>query len=457
MWVPGKVFFPTALTTQAPAVRPTTVSNNAIQQKNALTKRDSINFLDLFAGAGGLSEGFIRADYSPVAHVEINRAACFTLRTRLAYHWLKDNNRLDVYNSYLRGEITRSKFYSLVPKNIISSVINAEIGEDTLNEIFKRIDTILDGQPLDLIVGGPPCQAYSIVGRARDKNSMRNDKRNYLFVYYAKFLEKYQPQYFVFENVTGLLSAKSPEGLLYLESMRNVFRDVGYETEYRTLSADDYGVLQSRRRVIIVGRRGSATGFFPELQKWIPKVTVNEVLKDLPPIPAGGGRIEPCHLNSYNGVYLHAACIKNNDVPVTYHIARPHTEQDKEIYRLVVEKWNDKQERIHYSDLPNYLQTHKNKTSFTDRFKVVAGDLQAAQTVVAHIAKDGHHYIHPDIEQNRSLTPREAARLQTFPDDFYFETTLEKPGRTPAFAQIGNAVPVLLAEEIADSLLHQWE
>lgn len=432
------------------------MSNKASQEKTP-TERNSINFLDLFAGAGGLSEGFVRAGYSPVAHVEINKAACFTLRTRLAYHWLKNKNRLDVYNSYLRGEIIRSHFYSLVPEDIISSVINAEIGEDTLNEIFTRIDAILDGKPLDLIVGGPPCQAYSVVGRARDKNSMRNDNRNYLFVYYAKFLEKYQPQYFVFENVTGLLSAKSPEGLFYLESMRNVFRDVGYETEYRTLSANDYGVLQSRKRVIIVGRRGSETGFFPELQKWTPKVTVHEVLKDLPPIPAGGGGIEPCALTSYNSDYLHAAGIKNNYVPVTYHIARPHTEQDKEIYRLAVEKWNDKQERIHYGDLPNHLQTHKNKTGFTDRFKVVAGELRTAQTVVAHIAKDGHHYIHPDIEQNRSLTPREAARLQTFPDDFYFETTLEKPGRTPAFEQIGNAVPVLLAEEIAANLSKQWD
>ena len=95
------------------------------------------------------------------------------------------------------------------------------------------------------------------------------------------------------------------------------------------------------------------------------------------------------------------------------------------------------------------LKTHKNRHSFVDRFKVVASNLSASQTVVAHIAKDGHYYIHPDIEQNRSLSIREAARLQSFPDDFYFEGESEKPSRTAAFKQIGNAVPVVLAEEIA--------
>lgn len=420
------------------------------------TPNDSVNFLDLFAGAGGLSEGFIRAGYSPVAHVEINRAACYTLRTRLAYHWLKDNDRLSEYNSYLFGEITREQLYSLVPQHIISSVINTEISEETLTDIFKEIDLMLGDKPLQMIVGGPPCQAYSVMGRARDKNNMQNDKRNFLYVYYAKFLEKYQPEYFVFENVKGLLSAKSPEGISYLESMRNVFRDVGYETEYQTISTDDYGILQSRKRIIMVGRKGTETGFFPKLDKWCPNVNVSELLRDLPDISAGQGSIFPCELKEYNGDYLYKTGIRNDKVPVTFHVARPHNEQDKEIYRIAVDKWNKNGERLRYTDLPENLMTHKNRSTFTDRFKVVAGELDAAQTIVAHIAKDGHYYIHPDSNQNRSLTPREAARIQTFPDDFFFETASGRPGRTPAFTQIGNAVPVFLAEKIANSLLGVW-
>jgi len=423
----------------------------------SLTSTDSsIRFLDLFAGAGGLSEGFIRAGFCPVAHVEINPSACFTLKTRLAYHWLSSEGRLNEYNRYLNGDLTRTQLYDLVPNIIVSSVINEEICEESIERIFASVDQMLRGKALNLIVGGPPCQAYSIVGRARDKNGMRNDKRNYLFVYYAKFLERYQPEYFVFENVLGLLSAKSPEGISYLQSMRNVFHDLGYETEYRMLSADEYGVPQTRKRIFIVGHRGSETGFFPEPDKWHPGITVNELLQDLPAIVAGEGSFLPCAMTGYDGQYLYRAGIRNDQVGVTWHDARPHSEQDRKIYRIAVTKWNEERQRLQYQDLPPELRTHKNTTCFTDRFKVVASDLPAAQTVVAHISKDGHHYIHPDINQNRSLTPREAARLQTFPDDYFFETASGIPGRTPVFHQIGNAVPVVLAERIARSLQDIW-
>ena len=129
-----------------------------------------LKFLDLFAGAGGLSEGFIRAGFEPVAHVELDLAACFTLRTRMAYHWLQAHGRTKLYADYLNGDISRPEFYEHIPDQVVGSVINAEIGAETLPVIFRQVDALVGNQTLDLIVGGPPCQAYSIVGRSRDRN-----------------------------------------------------------------------------------------------------------------------------------------------------------------------------------------------------------------------------------------------------------------------------------------------
>ena len=136
-------------------------------------------------------------------------------------------------------------------------------------------------------------------------------------------------------------------------------------------------------------------------------------------------------------------------MPITYHKARKNNKQDLEIYKIVVKQWNDKKIRIDYNCLPESLKTHRNRTSFVDRFKVVAGDLPYSHTVVAHLSKDGHYYIHPDIQQNRSITPREAARLQTVPDTYFFETASGQLSLATAFRQIGNAVPVFLAYKIA--------
>lgn len=314
----------------------------------------------------------------------------------------------------------------------------------------------MGNRDLDLIVGGPPCQAYSIVGRSRDRNRMKGDKRNYLYIYYAEFLKRYKPSYFVFENVTGLLSARDDEGSLYFNAMRDLFLECGYETECMTLSAEDYGVLQSRKRIILVGRRGKITGFYPEPDKWNPGVKVREVFRDLPTIGAGEGVTGPCRVRTYRGTWQIEAGIRNEELPVTWHQARPNNEQDLEIYRIVVDLWNREKTRLDYNSLPDRLKTHRHRDSFLDRFKVVASDLPFSHTVVAHIAKDGHYYIHPDMKQNRSITLREAARLQTFPDDYYFESGNGVPGRTPAFRQIGNAVPVLLARKIADKLKEIW-
>lgn len=414
-------------------------------------------YLDLFAGAGGLSEGFVRAGFEPIAHVEMDVAASYSLKTRMAYHWLKQNNKLNIYTQYLNGEISRGEFYGKIPKPILNSVLNYEISEETLPAIFSEIDAMLNGKHLDLIVGGPPCQAYSLAGRSRSENKMIGDKRSYLYKLYAKFLKRYEPEYFVFENVVGLLSAKDEDGSLHFENMRRLFKNCGYSTEFRTLNASDYGVLQNRKRIILIGKRGGYEGFYPEIPTIENKHKAGELFCDLPAIKAGEGVITPVPTKAYSGKYLYNSGIKEYDLePVTFHQARPHTKQDLEIYRIAVETWNKKKERIAYTDLPERLRTHKNTKCFLDRFKVVAGNLPYTQTVVAHICRDGHYYIHPDIKQNRSLTPREAARIQTFPDNYYFESVTGKPSRTLAYKQIGNAVPVCLAYSVAKALRKFW-
>lgn len=414
-------------------------------------------FLDLFAGAGGLSEGFIQAGYTPIAHVEMEVAACYTLKTRAAYHWLKANGNMELYYQYLRGEMKRDEFYSHIPQSVLDTVLNYEISDDTIPDIFEKVDHLLDGEELDLIIGGPPCQAYSLAGRSRSETKMVGDKRNYLYRHYAEFLRKYRPKYFVFENVLGLLSARDKDGTSHFENMQKLFKEYGYSTEFQPLNASDYGVLQNRKRIILIGKRGDHAGFYPDIPKDTSTHKVGELFCDLPSITAGGGQITPVATNHYTGKYLYDSGIKSSDMePVTFHQARPNTEQDLEIYRIVVETWNKQGTRIAYTDLPERLRTHKNTTSFLDRFKVVAGNLTCAQTVVAHICRDGHYYIHPDKKQNRSLTPREAARIQTFPDNYYFESVTGRPSRTLAYKQIGNAVPVCLSYSIADALLARF-
>lgn len=407
-----------------------------------------MNYIDLFAGAGGLSEGFMIAGFKPVAHVEMDKAACYTLKTRLAFHYLKSNNRSEIYIAYLKGEIKRPELYKHIPKNVLDSVINLPIGPEFNETIFKKISEQLNGEGVDLIIGGPPCQAYSLVGRARSADGMESDPRNHLYIQYASYLEKYMPKFFVFENVLGLKSAK--EGI-YLEKMEKLFLEKGYKMKLFTLAANNFGVLQNRRRVILLGWKRDINFELPDLEaiRMQSDFKVESIFNDLPIISAGHGVDKFVNYRTETNKYLEQKSIRNGIDIVTQHVARPHSEQDKSIYRIAVSKWNNGQQRLDYNDLPDNLKTHNNRDSFIDRFKVVARDLHYSQTVVAHIAKDGHYYIHPDIEQNRSISVREAARLQSFPDSYYFESVKEGQNRTAAFKQIGNAVPPIMANSIA--------
>ncbi len=399
-----------------------------------------LNYIDLFAGAGGLSEGFIRQGFNPVAHVEMNKLACDTLTTRVAFHYLKEKGLENVYHQYLRGEIKKEEFLKTIPKQLLDSVINNEISDKTIPSIFSKINLQLKNKKVDVLIGGPPCQAYSIVGRARDPKNMADDPRNHLYKQYVKFLREYQPKMFVFENVPGMLSAKNGE---YFEKIKNAIKKEGYEFDYKVLNAKDFGVLQDRKRVILIGWKENLKIEYPTFNPLEQKFKIlKDLFSDLPALQNAQGALGVVNYSTPTTVYLKKSGIRNGIDFTTHHIARPHNANDLKIYKIAVNNWALKK-RLNYSTLPKELITHKNTTSFINRYQVVDGE-GISNTVVAHIAKDGHYYIHPDINQNRSITVREAARLQSFPDDFYFEGS-----RSDKFKQIGNAVPPLMAKEIA--------
>ncbi|MDQ7982669.1 MAG: DNA cytosine methyltransferase [Spiroplasma sp.] len=401
-----------------------------------------LNIIDIFAGAGGLSEGFRNNNFNFILHAEMNKNACDTLKTREAYYYLKSVNKLDIYKAYLLGEIDKQVFYDKIPQSYLSKIFNIEISEDTINFLYKVIDEKLNGKKLNGIVGGPPCQAFSTIGRHMNESKKNTDKRVYLYQYYFKLLERYEPDFFVFENVKGLLSFKDGKDELLLPKIESLFKSIGYKIYRKVINSSEYGVPQNRERLFIVGFKKEINNkdFFDELTKFKENsVTIRELFNDLPFITAGQV------LNQYNvntPSFFVKKYIRKNDLPLTWNIARPHNQKDLKIYKIVA---NAKINNIFikYYDLPKELQSHKNKNSFIDRFKSIKYD-GYSHTIVSHISKDGHYYIHPDSKQNRSLSVREAARIQTFTDDFYFEGS-----RTDVFIQIGNAVPPLLAKKLA--------
>lgn len=403
-----------------------------------------MNFIDLFSGAGGLSEGFIKAGFNPIAHVESDKAACQTLQTRLIYHRLRELDKLNFYYDYLKGKVSRDKFIeSHSDSEINNSVINAFIGGAENKRIFKKIDSLLRGRQIDIIIGGPPCQAYSLVGRSRDINRMADDPRNHLYKEYAKFLKYYKPKVFVFENVIGLISA---DGGKYFKNMQEYFKSIGYKLDYRILKSEEFGVLQKRRRIILIGWDEGINFSYPDFQKVEHNWVIKDILYDLSPLKPGEENNVTNYIKNGSDNYLESFHLKNGVDFVTQHIARPHNTRDLEIYKIAISKYLRNADRLKYPDLPDSLKTHKNEKSFLDRFKVVNPN-GYSHTMVAHISKDGHHYIYPSLDQIRSISVREAARIQSFPDNYYFEG-----GRTAAFRQIGNAVPPLMALRIAEEI-----
>jgi DNA (cytosine-5)-methyltransferase 1 len=224
--------------------------------------------------------------------------------------------------------------------------------------------------------------------------------------------------------------------------------ECGYRIEWKLINSADYGVLQERKRLILIGRKGLLAFDYPEFEEWHPKswTTKNALFSDLRLLKQGQGFSVSNYRTERANDYLEKATLRNGINCVTQHITRPHNGRDLEIYSIAIDKWLNYRERLRYNDLPTRLKTHNNETAFLDRFKVVDPD-GCSHTIVAHIAKDGHYFIYPDINSPRSLSVREAARIQSFPDDFFFEG-----GRSNAFKKIGNAVPPLMAEAIAKKL-----
>ena len=388
-------------------------------------------FIDLFAGCGGLSEGFYREGFKALAHVEIDHWACESLRTRMKYYGYKNSD-----NEVIENDITAY-------------------------DIIQKIDKAVKGRNVDIIIGGPPCQAYSTAGRVRDGKRMATDPRNYLFESYVRILEYYEPKFFVFANVTGLLSAKVANAPILpkvLFALGNKYKVIS-NPEILVHNTADYGVPQLRKRIIIIGVRKDiktdVLQIYNDIIKthWNPEtpqnerqgkkrfVDVREAIGDLPPVePGQDASVEefnyPC-----NNEFLRRIG-KTGKYPLMDHIARKHNDLDRERFQVMIHNhWTFGQLR---KAMPQYEHVHARV--FDNSYVVQWWDLPS-KTILAHIHKDGFQFIHPDESQRRTFTVREAARIQSFPDDFEF-----KGSRGEKYKQIGNAVPPLFAEALAKSI-----
>lgn len=406
--------------------------------------------LDIFSGAGGLSEGFFRNGFKFISHIDKDKDSSMTLQTRSIYHALSMDGMVDVYQNYINGHIDREHFVEenkQLSENISGGVINMEFAYMNRDRMLLEIDKCkrkINENKIDVIIGGPPCQAYSVVGRARDPQRMKNDDRNFLYRHYLDLLKMFKPSVFVFENVPGMRSARG--GDIY-SVFKSRAEELGYYVEGKLLNAKDFFVLQNRERLIVLGWRSEYDLEYPSFGSPEHDYLVSSLLDDLPPLNPGEGKEYPQQYLRPPSEYLNRTKIRSDNDVLIQHRARNHNNRDRSIYRTVIDTWNAEHRRVKYDELPEELKTHKNRNSFKDRFKVIEGDLKYSHTILAHLSQDGHYFIHPDINQARSITVREAARLQSFPDDFKFEGS-----RKSQFRQVGNAVPPLMAEEIGKKI-----
>ncbi|KGP91259.1 cytosine methyltransferase [Pontibacillus chungwhensis BH030062] len=396
-------------------------------------QEQQFNFIDLFAGCGGFSEGFYQAGFRAMAHVEIDSHACETLKERMRY-------------------------YNYSEEEIQASVLN----EDMTNpEIPNKVANLVGEEEVDIVVGGPPCQSFSSLGRAKDPDSMKNDPRNYLFENYIDIINYFNPKIFVFENVKGILNAHVEDKRIIdtiLDRMSENYQ-VTKDLKKIVLNSVNYGVPQTRERVIIIGVRKDLDVTPEEIYESIPYthhdingfpdenltpyVTVGEAISDLPKLHPGEGKDQIEFYNSDLNRYTSE--LRNPDFGYLYnHHARGHNEEDMERYRLMSQNLWTLSEL--YENAPHLV--HAKKRLFNNSYVVQRAD-KPGRTIIAHLYKDGNQFIHPDPAQARTFTVREAARIQSFPDDFKFMGS-----RTQQYKQVGNAVPPLMAKQIANTIKH---
>ncbi|WP_108645589.1 DNA cytosine methyltransferase [Polynucleobacter rarus] len=491
---------------------------------------EPIPVIDLFAGPGGLGEGFssLRKNgeiaFKLKLSVEKEQSAYQTLMLRALFRAF--GNRVpDSYYDFITGHILRQEFY----KDIVvashfdeatNEARNATLGVTPTLDIDRWIKSGVKGQSKWVLIGGPPCQAYSIAGRSKMMNNIEkyeSDVRHLLYKEYLRIIEHHAPPVFIMENVKGMLSSKLNGELIFKKIITDLSNPkTGLEYEIRSLTLDTpsdeleprdfiikselYGIPQARHRVILFGvRKDLAKKKHLTLRQEDQMVTVNDVLKSMPHIRSKLSQEKDSLNEWYEAVQgtksmlsgwnpelkktliaemernaqlsleiMNAGspfckgkpkALKNSELNdwlidpklngVIQHQSRSHMRSDIQRYFLLSNYAKVLERSPKIRELPpKLLPNHQNASSidapFQDRFRVQLGD-QPSTTIVSHISKDGHYYIHPDPSQARSLTVREAARLQTFPDNYYFEGN-----KTSQYGQVGNAVPPLLAKKIAE-------
>jgi DNA (cytosine-5)-methyltransferase 1 len=403
-------------------------------------------FIDLFSGCGGLSEGFLQSGrFEGLAHVEWELPMVNTLRHRLETKW--NHSKEDAEKRVVHFDIQRS-----------AELINGNWSEDTKllygssnhPDVAEQGLTGLAGKrKVDLVIGGPPCQAYSIAGRAQDSNSMRNDYRNFLFESFIKVVSHFKPGMFVFENVPGILSA-CPDGIPVKQRIHQAFRNAGYAIKTPesladvVFSADEFGVPQKRKRVIIIGVRKSEEDNLDRIYESINAIKRDSRKTNVRDAIGHLAGIYPLMAEKQTRKASHSIA----GDPVQHHNPRFHNTRDIEIFRKwILDKMNEKPGNTRiafYNDLMNKHSNH-------GKYRNLEWD-KPSPTIVAHLNKDGLLFIHPDPDQARTITIKEAALLQSFPDDYEF-----LGGQGYCYKMIGNAVPVLMARKIAEGIVAHLE
>lgn len=385
------------------------------------------NIIDLFSGCGGLLDGFLQTKKcNPIASVEWEKAPVVTLRKRLLTRWAVHNAE----DSVIRFDIQRTD-------ELLNGFDDEEYGKnDGLLKLVGR-------KSVDMIIGGPPCQAYSVAGRVSVDQKEKPDYRNYLFEYYLKIVEAFQPKLFVFENVPGMLSAM-PDGTPIIDLIKRDIEAKGYEIinnikDFAILDASEFDVPQKRKRIILVGlnkryfskgdRQEILKKFYTEiLPKYKSKktLTVEDAIGDLPKCLPLFSDKRPSHTTPICNI--------------TWQVPRFNSVRDVKIFQILSRDIETKEYKyVDSNELKKIYNKATGANTNVHKYHVLRRD-EPSTTILAHLYKDGLRFIHYDSQQARPITVREAARLQTFDDDFDFIGT-----QGDAFKMIGNAVPCKFA------------